>query len=96
MAEISALELTAGTAVVSAAISVFGVCLPGLSEVLGDDRTAGMRSTLDFGQPAAAVATVSVGVVLSVFTKSLMPTVFALGISALLWLAYEFAFQREI
>lgn len=95
MAQVSDLELTAGVAIVSTAISLFTGFLPGLSEVLQDDRSPGMRGSLDFGQPTAAVATTSVGVVLSLVTKSIMPTVFALGISAIMWFAYEFAFRRE-
>lgn len=94
MAEITSLELTAGVAIVSTAISLFSGFLPGLNDVLCDNGSSGMRGTLDFGQPTAAVATVSVGVVLSLLTKSIMPTVFSLGISAILWMIYEFAFRR--
>lgn len=94
MAELSTLELEAGVAIVAAGISMFGGFLPGLSDLLGDAQTDGMRGCLDFGQPAAALATVAVGVVLSFATKSIMPTLFALGISAALWLVYELAFQR--
>lgn len=94
MAEISSLELTAGTAIVATGVSIFTQFLPGLNDVFNDDGTAGMRGTLDFGQPAAALATVSVGVVLSFVSKSIMPTVFALGISFALYIAYELAFRR--
>jgi hypothetical protein len=94
MPELTSLELTAGVAIVSTAISVFGGFLPGLSDVLNDNCSDGMRSNLNFAQPTAAIATTSVGVVLSLVTKSIMPTVFAVGISAMLWLVYEFAFQR--
>lgn len=94
MAEISDLELTAGVAIVSTGLSLFTGFLPGLNEVLNDNCTDSMRGNLDFGQPTAAIATTSVGVVLSLVTKSIMPTVFALGISAIMWFAYEFAFRR--
>jgi hypothetical protein len=96
MSEISSIELTAGTAIVATAVSMFACCLPGLHDVLQDNSSTGMRETLNFGQSTAAIATTSIGVVLSVFTKSLMPTIFALGISALLWFVYEFAFRRVI
>jgi hypothetical protein len=94
MAQISDLELTTGVAIVSIAIPLFTGFLPGMSEVLGDDCSDGMQSNLDFGRSTAAVSTLSVGIVLSLFTRSLMPTIFAIGISVLLWGVYEFAFRR--
>lgn len=94
MAQISDLELTAGVAIVSTAISLFTGFLPGLNDVLNDDCSPEMRGNLDFGQPTAAIATTSVGIVLSLVTKSIMPTIFALGISLLLYLTYEIAFRQ--
>lgn len=96
MPDVSSLELTAGTAIVATAVSIFSCCLPGLNDVLHDNSSGGMRDTLNFGQTTAAIATTSIGIVLSIFTKSLMPTIFALGISAMLWFVYEFAFRRTV
>lgn len=94
MTQISDLELTTGVAIVSIAIPLFTGFLPGMADVLGDNCSDGMQSNLDFGRSTATIATASVGIVLSLFTKSIMPTVFAIGISVLLWGAYEFAFRR--
>jgi peptidoglycan biosynthesis protein MviN/MurJ (putative lipid II flippase) len=94
MAQISDLELTTGVAIVSIAIPLFTGFLPGLSEVLGDNCSDDMQSNLDFGRATATVSTLSVGVVLSLFTKSIMPTLFAFGISFMLWGAYEIAYRR--
>lgn len=94
MSEITSLELTAGVAVVTTALSVFSGFLPGLNDVFSDQYSDSMRGALDFGQPTAAIATTSVGIALSFFTRSIMPTVFALGISAFMWFVYEFAFRR--
>lgn len=96
MSEISSLELTAGVAVVATAISAFSAFCPPMSSVLLDSRSATTRKAVDFGQNAAAVATLSAGVVLSFVSSSPMPLVFALAIAFGLSFAYEFAFRREI
>lgn len=96
MAELSSLELTAGVAVIATALSMMTSCIPDMDDVLLDGQTGAMRGILDFGLPTTTIATTSVGVVLSFFTRSIMPTIFALGISAAVWAAYEIAFKKVI
>lgn len=96
MSDVSSLELTAGVAVVATAISAFSAFCPPMADVLKDSRSTTTRKAVDFGQNAAAVATLSAGVVLSFVSHSPMPLVFAIAIAFGLSFAYEFAFRREI
>ncbi|ARK07710.1 hypothetical protein Toil_gp27 [Rhodococcus phage Toil] len=95
MAELSSLELTAATAVVSTAVAVFSTMCPPMQDVLGSQSDT-TRKMVSFGQNAGAVATVSVGLVLSWITRSPMPAVFGIGISMLVMFAYEYAFRRAV
>lgn len=94
MAELSSLEITVAIGVVATALSAFPAFCPPMSDVLHhtDDKT---RRAVEFGQNAGAIATLATGAVLSWVSRSPMPLVIALGISAAIAYAYEFAFQRS-
>lgn len=96
MAEISSTALTAGTAVASLGLSAFASFMPELREVMNDDHSPDMKNECRFGATSSAVATLSVGVVLAYLTKSLVPVFVALGISAILFAVYDFAYQKGI
>lgn len=96
MAEVSSLGLTTSVAVVSAGLGVFTCFMPELSDVLSDRQSNEMAGKVTFGASTAAVATVSIGAVLSYLTHTWSPIVSALGITVILYAAYRFAYQRGI
>lgn len=93
MREVTSLELTAGTAVVSTALSVFVAFMPSILDVLHDPGSTDMRRAVSFGQDTGTVSTLTVGILLTALTRSPLPLVFAVGVSALMWLAYEYAYR---
>lgn len=95
MREVSSLELTAGTAVISVAVSMMAACSPNINDVLSD-VTGTTRAGVDFGQQATAVATVSVGLLLAYATGSLIPVLYAFAIAFGMSLVYEYAYRKGI
>lgn len=96
MAEISSTALTAGTAVTSFGLAAFVSFMPELKDVLGDNGSSQVKSECRIGAATGAVATLSVGMVMTYLTKSLVPLFVALGISAIMYAVYEFAYKRGV
>lgn len=95
MAELSALELTAGAAVMSAGISIFAAFNPDISKVF-NDLTGGCRDEVDFGQQVSAITSVAVGAVLSIATRSVIPLMWSIGIAFGVSFIYEMAYRHGL
>lgn len=94
MSDVSSLGMTAAVAVVATGLTAFSTFCPNMPDVLADGRSPAVRRAVDFGQNAASLATLAVGLVLAYITRSPMPIVFALGLAFAASFAYEFAFRR--
>lgn len=94
--EISPNALTAGIAVMSAGLTTFTGLMPSLRDVLDDSTSISMRERIDFGRNASSVATLSSGVVFTLVTKSVVPLVYSVGITVLMWGVFELAYRKGI
>jgi len=92
--ETSAAAITAGVAVVATGLTAFNTFCPNLPDVLADGASPTVRRAVDFGQNAASLATIAIGLVLAYVTRSPMPVVFGLVFAFGTAYVYEIAFRR--